>query len=180
MLKRICLSVFSVLAAAAVFAQTEPQKSPPLGNTPPPDLKKPDKPKTEAVPPPSPAEATAATTTEGAKPAIKRNPPPIDITDMDRSVKPADDFFMYANGAWVKRTEIPPEYSRWGSFNELIEKNNDALHAIAEQASTTSVDPKLAPETQKVGDYYAGGMDEKTIEAQRTQPLEEEFKRIDG
>ena len=114
------------------------------------------------------------------EPQIEKNPPPIDPNNMDTSVKPSDDFFRYANGAWIKRTEIPPEYSRWGAFNELIEHNNDALHAIAEQASTTSVDPKLAPETQKVGDYYAGGMDEKTIEAQRTQPLEEEFKRIDG
>src|SRR5215471_1596941 len=114
------------------------------------------------------------------QPQVEQNPPPIDPKNMDTSVKPGDDFFRYANGAWVKRTEIPPEYSRWGSFNELIEHNNDALHAIAEKASTTQVDPKLAPETQKVGDYYASGMDEKTIEAVRTKPLEEEFKRIDA
>src|SRR5204863_5309595 len=114
------------------------------------------------------------------QPQSEQSAPPLDPNNMDTSFKPGDDFFRYANGAWVKRTEIPPEYSRWGAFNELIEHNNDALHAIAEQASRTSVDPKLAPETQKVGDYYAGGMDEKTIEAQRTQPLEEEFKRIDG
>src|SRR5207245_9575354 len=87
------------------------------------------------------------------QPQTEQNPPPIDPKNMDTSVKPGDDFFRYANGAWVKRTEIPPEYSRWGAFNELIEHNNDALHAIAEQASTTSVDPKLAPETQKVDDY---------------------------
>ena len=114
------------------------------------------------------------------QPQIEQNPPPIDPQNMDTSVKPGDDFFRYANGAWIKRTEIPPEYSRWGAFNELIEHNNDALHAIAEKASTTQVDPKLAPETQKVGDYYASGMDEKTIEAVRTKPLEEEFKRIDA
>jgi len=87
---------------------------------------------------------------------------------------------MYADGGWIKRTEIPPEYSRWGSFNELIEKNNDALHEIAEKAANTNVDPKLAPETQKVGDYYASGMDEKTIEAMRTKPLAEEFKSIEA
>src|SRR6266478_5780172 len=114
------------------------------------------------------------------QPQVEQNPPPLDPKNMDTSVKPGDDFFRYANGAWIKRTEIPPEYSRWGAFNELVEHNNDALHAIAEKASTTHVDPKLAPETQKVGDYYASGMDEKTIEAQRTKPLEEEFKRIDA
>src|SRR5437867_2298678 len=114
------------------------------------------------------------------QPQIEQKSPALDPKNMDTSVKPSDDFFRYANGAWIKRTEIPPEYSRWGAFNELIEHNNDALHAIAEKASTTQVDPKLAPETQKVGDYYASGMDEKTIDAQRTKPLEDEFKRIDA
>ena len=114
------------------------------------------------------------------EPQTGQSPPPIDPNNMDTSVKPGDDFFRYANGAWIKRTEIPPEYSRWGAFNELIEHNNDALHAIAEKASTTPVDPKLSPETQKVGDYYASGMDEKTIEAVQIKPLEEEFKRIDA
>jgi putative endopeptidase len=114
-----------------------------------------------------------------SQPQIAQNQPPIDPKNMDTSVKPGDDFFSYANGAWIKRTEIPPEYSRWGAFNELIERNNDALHAIAEKASKTPVDPKLAPETQKVGDYYASGMDEKTIEAMRAKPLQDEFNKIE-
>ena len=113
-------------------------------------------------------------------PQIEKNPPPLDPQNMDTSVKPQDDFFMYADGGWIKRTEIPSEYSRWGGFNELIERNNDALHIIAEEAINTHVDPRLAPEVQKVGDYYASGMDEKTIEAVRTKPLEDEFKSIDA
>ena len=113
-------------------------------------------------------------------PQTEQNPPPLDPKNMDTSIKPGDDFFRYANGAWIKRTEIPPEYSRWGAFNELIERNNDALRVIAEQASKTQVDPKLAPEIQKVGDYYASGIDEKTIDALRTKPLAEEFQRIDA
>jgi len=114
------------------------------------------------------------------QPQSAQNAPPLDPKNVDPSVKPGDDFFSYANGAWIKRTEIPPEYSRWGAFNELIERNNDSLHTIAEKTSQTSVDPKLAPETQKVGDYYASGMDEKAIEAARTQPLAEEFQKIDS
>ena len=113
-------------------------------------------------------------------PQVEKNPPPLDPKNMDTSVKPQDDFFMYADGGWIKRTEIPPEYSRWGGFNELIERNNDALHVIAEKAADTHVDPRLAPEVQKVGDYYTSGMDEKTIEAVRIKPLEEEFKNIDA
>ena len=90
-----------------------------------------------------------------------QNLQPLDPSSRDSSVKPGDDFFLFANGNWVKQTEIPPEYSRWGAFNELIERNNDALHTIAEKASQTQVDPKLAPETRKVGDYYASGMDDE-------------------
>src|SRR6266487_3461367 len=109
----------------------------------------------------------------------EQNLPALDANNRDSSVKPGDDFFLFANGNWIKQTEIPPEYSRWGAFNELIERNNDALHTIAEKASQTQVDPKLAPETQKVGDYYASGMDEQAIEAMRTKPLQAELNRID-
>src|SRR4029453_3550399 len=110
----------------------------------------------------------------------EQNPPPLDANNRDSSVKPGDDFFLFANGSWIKQTEIPPEYSRWGAFNELIERNNDALHTIAEKASQTQVDPKLAPETREVGDYYASGMDERAVEAARTTPLTEEFQKIDA
>jgi predicted metalloendopeptidase len=113
-------------------------------------------------------------------PQIEKNPPPLDPKNMDTSVKPQEDFFMYANGGWIKNTEIPPEYSRWGSFNQLIEHNNNALHEIAEKAASNHVDPKTAPDVQKVGDYYASGMDEKTIDAARIQPIQDEFKRIDA
>jgi putative endopeptidase len=111
---------------------------------------------------------------------IEKNPPPLDAKNMDTSVKPQDDFYLYANGGWLKGNPVPPEYSRWGSFDELTEKNNDALHKIAEKAANTHVDAKTAPEVQKVGDYYASGMDEKTIDAERIRPLEEELKRIDA
>ncbi|PYI64064.1 MAG: hypothetical protein DMF07_07865 [Verrucomicrobia bacterium] len=120
---------------------------------------------------------TAIASLAQPQPQIRQSPP-LDLKNMDTSVKPGDDFFLYADGNWIKQTEIPPEYSRWGAFNELIERNNDALHTIAEKASQTQVDPKLAPETQKVGDYYASGMDEQAIEAMRTKPLQEELNRI--
>jgi predicted metalloendopeptidase len=112
------------------------------------------------------------------QPSLENNPAPIDPSNFDTSVKPSDDFFLYANGSWIKRTEIPPEYTRWGSFNELIEHNNDALHEIAEKTENTKVDPRMAPEAEKVRDFYVSGMDEKTIEASRTKPLDDEFNAI--
>ncbi len=113
-------------------------------------------------------------------PATEKKPPPLDLKNMDTSVKPQDDFYLHANGGWLKRNPVPPEYSRWGSFNELTDKNISALHKIAEKAATTHVDAKTAPEVQKVGDYYASGMDEKAIDAARIKPLEDELKRIDA
>jgi putative endopeptidase len=132
--------------------------------------------KTAKNPPPvqrSDAKSGEAT----SKPATDENAKPIDPSNMDLSVKPADDFFFYANGGWIKRTEIPPEYSRWGSFNQLIEHNNDALHAIAEKAAKAKSND---PDGKKVGDYYASGMDEKTVEAMRTKPLQDELGKVDN
>src|SRR5205814_4027600 len=93
---------------------------------------------------------------------IEQNPPPLDPKNIDTSVKPQDDFYLYANGGWLKANPVPPEYSRWRSLEALAEKNNDALHKITEKAANTHVDAKTAPEVQKVGDFYASGMDEKT------------------
>jgi putative endopeptidase len=168
--------------AASLLAQAEPQKAPLIGTSPSPaNVNRPDQPHDGSNPPPT-GDATHASAGEEtvAKTEDLKNAKPIDSTNFDESVKPQDDFFLYSNGGWIKRTEIPPEFSRWGSFNQLIEQNNDALHTIAENAAKTQADPKTAPDVQKVGDYYGSGMDEATIEAARTKPLDAEFKMIDA
>ena len=180
MRNRTCLTLLGVLTAATALAQTEPQKSPPLATvTPPPNVQTAGKIPAEKSPPPltSPVAQTQGEITTPA-PEDKNPPPPFDTANMDTSVKPCDDFFLYANGGWIKRTPIPPEYSRWGSFNQLIEKNNDALHDVAERAAkeTTATDP----DAKKVGDYYASGMDEAKVEVAHARPLADELKRIDG
>jgi putative endopeptidase len=174
MKKSLFVSFLSMAVAFSLTAQTEPEKTPVSGKSPRTSAKKP-----ETSPPP--IQSSSTKTGEGSsKPASNENAKPIDPSNMDMSVKPADDFFLYATGGWSKRTEIPPELARWGSFNELIEHNNDALHAIAEKAATNRADPKTAPEVQKVGDYYASGMDEKKIEAMRTKPLQDELSKIEN
>ena len=169
MLKPICLLLTGLLAAGNLFAQTEPDKSP-VAKDPakPPAIRDPAKPSTEQSPPPATGQSPAAANTSAdpsAKPQVDKNPPPIDPKNMDTSVKPEDDFYLFANGGWIKSNPMPPEYSRWGSFNELVEKNNDALHEIAEKAAAATPKdakkPKAAsPDVQKVGDFYASGMDE--------------------
>jgi len=171
MKKSLFVSLLSLALAFALQAQTEPEKTPLTGKSPAPGAKK-----TPANHPPVQSNGTKSGEAS-TRPSDDTNAKPIDPSNMDPSVKPADDFFLYANGGWIKRTEIPPEYSRWGSFNQLIEHNNDALHAIAEKAAKAKSNEADA---KKVGDYYASGMDEKTIEAMRTKPLQDELAKIDN
>jgi putative endopeptidase len=171
MKKSFFVSILAFAIAFAVNAQTEPDKTPPTKKSPT-NSKKPAAQKQTAPVPSGGAkggDATAQAKNENAK--------PIDQSNFDTSVKPSDDFFRYANGGWIKRTEIPADQTRWGSFNILIEQNNDALHAIAEKAAKTN---STDPVTKKVGDYYASGMDEKTIEAMKMKPLKDELAKIDS
>jgi putative endopeptidase len=175
MLKPICLLLTGLLAAGMLFAK------PALAKTP--AKKDAAKPSAEQSAPPAAAQSPAAPATADTK-----NPPPIDPKNMDTSVKPQDDFYLYANGTWIKNNPVPPEFSRWAAFTELGEKNNEALHQIAEKvaggAAKDSGKSKIAKaemaDAQKVGDFYASGMDEKAVDAQRAKPLDEEFKRIDA
>src|SRR5262249_29664223 len=155
MKKSFFVSFLTIAIAFGLRGQTQPHKS---------------KAKSEA--------ASAKPSAKGGDATVKNeNAKPINESNFDTSVKPTDDFFLYANGGWINRTEIPPDQTRWGSFNILIEQNHDALHAIAEKvAKKKSSDPT----TKKVGDYYASGMDEKTIEAMKTKPLQDELAKIDN
>jgi predicted metalloendopeptidase len=95
----------------------------------------------------------------------------------DPAVKPSDDFYRYANGAWLRDTPIPPEYSRWGSFDELLERNERNLRTVCERAS--AVADQGTPSERIVGDFYASGLDDDALAANGVSPLRFEFDRID-
>ncbi|HSP17112.1 MAG TPA: M13 family metallopeptidase [Thermoanaerobaculia bacterium] len=95
---------------------------------------------------------------------------------MDRSVRPGDDFFAYANGKWVKATEIPADRSSWGVFATLAEK---ADKRTADLIRDTAAKKNAAgSEEQKIADYYAAYMDEAAIEAKGLHPLDDELAAI--
>jgi len=99
--------------------------------------------------------------------------------DIDASVKPCEDFFQYANGTYLKNTQIPGEYPSWGAFMEIRERNLDTVKAILEEVSKRTDWPKGSTQ-QKVGDFYGSGMDEARIEKDGLKPLAPDFKRIEG
>ena len=98
--------------------------------------------------------------------------------NIDASVKPTQDFFQYAVGAWTKRTAIPAEYERYGVDQEIDARTHRILREILQSAAAAKAAP--GSETRKVGDFYASGMDEAGIEAQGLAPLKPLFARIDG
>jgi len=102
----------------------------------------------------------------------------LDPANLDTSVKPGDNFFLYANGTWLKNNPIPADQTRWGSFSELQERNLNALHEILETTSKIKNAPKNSI-NQKVGDFYRTGMDTAAIEKAGITPLNGLFAEID-
>ncbi len=100
-----------------------------------------------------------------------------DVTRMDDSVEACDNFFQYANGSWIKKTEIPAAYARWGTFNILADNNNNALKEILDaNAKKTAA---AGSNEQLIGDFFAACMDEAAIEKAGAAPLDVYFKQID-
>jgi putative endopeptidase len=101
------------------------------------------------------------------------------VDNIDKKVSPGVDFFEYANGTWLKNTPIPGDYSSWGSFNIVDEKNLATVHKILEAASNNKAAVAGSNE-QKIGDFYYTGMDTAKIEADGIKPLEEEMGKINS
>jgi len=101
-----------------------------------------------------------------------------DPANLDRSCKPCDDFYKFANGGWMAKNPIPAEYPSWGRFDELAERNVDELHRILDGLALLKA--KRGSVEQKLGDFYASGMDMQRIDAEGLKPLEGELRRIDA
>ncbi|MCK8490608.1 M13 family metallopeptidase [Spirosoma sp. RP8] len=99
-----------------------------------------------------------------------------DKSGMDTTVLPGNDFFSYANGTWVKKTKIPDDQTGWGSFYQIYEDNQRKTRSILEEAAKS--DAKSGSVEQKVGDFYASGMDTATINKLSYEPLKAELAKI--
>ncbi|MGB8474407.1 MAG: M13 family metallopeptidase [Candidatus Acidiferrum sp.] len=111
-----------------------------------------------------------------AKPAGDSGYWGFDTSNLDRTCKPCDDFYQFAMGGWMKANPIPPEYSTWGSFSQLLDKNQQNLRQILEAAEKQQAAP--GSNEQKIGDFYASCMDTTAIEAAGTKPIDADLASI--
>ena len=101
----------------------------------------------------------------------------IDPANMDQSVKPGDNFYLYANGGWLKKNPVPASKTRWGSFDALRQTSLDRLKLLCESAAANTSKNSIY---QLVGDFYASSMDSDAIEKLGYTPIKAELERLNG
>jgi predicted metalloendopeptidase len=94
---------------------------------------------------------------------------------VDASVRPGDDFFAYANGAWLKSTKIPAGKERWNARTEIDERTHQQIALLFEGLDAEPV----GSAARKLADYRAAYLNEAAIEAAATAPIAPVLKRID-
>ncbi|MGG9972697.1 M13 family metallopeptidase [Ferruginibacter sp. SUN002] len=99
----------------------------------------------------------------------------IDTIGMDLTTKPGDDFYKYANGNWVKNTDIPPSKTSWGNFAMLAEQSSIAVQKLLEDAAKNT---RKGRSYKMVGDFYTSGMDTVNVEKMGYQPIKKDLERI--
>jgi endothelin-converting enzyme/putative endopeptidase len=100
----------------------------------------------------------------------------IAIENMDPSVKPGDNFYEYANGGWIKRTEIPADRSRIGVFSTLDDLSNKRTVGLIEEAVKSNA--PASSNARKIADLYTSYMNDAAIEAKGLDPLRPHLEAI--
>jgi len=100
----------------------------------------------------------------------------VDLSGMDRSVRPGDDFFRYSGGTWMKQTQIPSDRSSWSTFSILRANAERDVKAIVDELSKRP--NKQGSIEQKVADFYASYLDTTAIERAGLGPVRDDLAAI--
>jgi putative endopeptidase len=103
----------------------------------------------------------------------------LDVGAMDSGTAACTDFYQYANGGWLTAHPIPSDRPRWGTFDELFQRNQNDLREILERLAADRSSAE-GSEERKLGDFYASCMDEAAIETKGLSPIEPELARIEA
>ena len=120
------------------------------------------------------AQAAAGSTVTIADPVIKKSG--IDLENIDEGIRPQDNFFRYANGAWLDQNEIPPDEVAYGAAIEVRDRNQERLKIVLEEAALADAEP--GSDLQKIGDFYTSYMDEARANELGLEPLKAELELI--
>ena len=102
--------------------------------------------------------------------------PALDITDLDTSVSPKEDFYQYATGGWQAKNPLRPEFSRYGSFDALRENAQENLNSMFESLTTSSAEKGTVE--QKIADLYKMALDSTTRNALGAEPIKPYIEEI--
>ena len=103
-----------------------------------------------------------------------------DVSELDPSIPPCQDFNGFVNAKWVAANPIPPDRTRWGAFDQLAEASLNTQHQIVEEAARHAATAPAGSIEQKIGYLYAAGMDEAAIERAGYQPIKPQLAQIDA
>jgi len=106
----------------------------------------------------------------------EKHEPVLDLSSMDKTADPCIDFFSYSCGGWIRNNPIPPDQSSWSAYSKVSDANLARLRGILEGAAEASGERPAY--LQKIGDYYASCIDEKTIEELGARPLRDSLDTI--
>lgn len=99
----------------------------------------------------------------------------IQLSNMDKTVSPGENFYLFANGTWIKNNPVPASKTRWSTFAVLAEEASNSLKELLEESSKNPGKSRLA---QMVGDFYASAMDSAAIEKMGFNPIKKDLNRI--
>src|SRR5580700_11156256 len=102
--------------------------------------------------------------------------PSFDLTDMDRSANPCEDFYRYSCGGWLKKNPIPSDQSSWSVYAKLTQDNERFLWGILED--TAKPNPARSTVEREIGDFFAACMDESAVEKTGAGPVSLELSAI--